>query len=81
MQNPTEALDYLNKAREDSENKAWNASMKLGIKQDCIFKECNILLYKALLIFVRKERPQNPDVALKVCNEAIARATDSKSTH
>ncbi|KAK1129288.1 hypothetical protein K0M31_020416 [Melipona bicolor] len=76
LQNPTEALDYLNKAREDSENKIWNASMKLGIKQNCIFKECNILLYKALLIFVRKERLQNPDTALKVCNEAVTRATD-----
>ncbi|KOX78678.1 Tetratricopeptide repeat protein 29 [Melipona quadrifasciata] len=78
LQNPTEALDYLNKAREDSENKLWNASMKLGIKQNCIFKECNILLYKALLIFVRKERLQNPDTALKVCNDAVTRATDSK---
>ncbi|CAD1480278.1 unnamed protein product, partial [Heterotrigona itama] len=80
LENPTEALDYLNKAREDSENKIWNASMKLGIKQNCIFKECNILLYKALLTFVRKERLQNPDTALKVCNEAVKRATDAEDT-
>lgn len=78
VQNHAEALDHLNKAREDSENKVWNASMKLGIKQNCIFKECNILLCKALLTIVRKERLRNPDAALKVCNEAMTRATDSK---
>ncbi|XP_071876212.1 uncharacterized protein [Bombus fervidus] len=77
LQNPTEALDHLNKARKDSENKTWNASAKLEIKQYCIFKECNILLYKTLLIFVRTERLQNPQSALKACIEAAERATDA----
>ncbi|KZC06991.1 Tetratricopeptide repeat protein 29 [Dufourea novaeangliae] len=75
LQNPREALDYLNEAREASEKKTWNASKKLAEKQGSIFKECNVLLYKALLILARKDRPNNPDAALKACLEALERAT------
>ncbi|XP_076240175.1 uncharacterized protein LOC143182813 [Calliopsis andreniformis] len=80
LQNPQEALDYLDKARLASERKPWNASKKLGEKQASVHIECNILLYKALLILVRKERPNDPHSALKSCIEALERATDSGSS-
>ncbi|CAK9815344.1 hypothetical protein ANTQUA_LOCUS8394 [Anthophora quadrimaculata] len=79
LQNPQEALDYLNKAREASENETWNASKKLGVKQNTIFKESNVLLYKALLILARKERPENPSYALDACIEALERAKDAEN--
>lgn len=78
MQNPKEALDYLNEVRKASEKKTWNASKKLGEEQGSIFTECNILLYKALLILARKERPENPEYALQICVEALQRATEGK---
>ncbi|XP_076618919.1 uncharacterized protein LOC143340625 [Colletes latitarsis] len=77
MQKPKEALIYLNEAREVSKKKTWNASKKLGEKQGSIFRECNVLQYKALLILARKERPENPEWAMKACTEALERATDS----
>lgn len=78
VQNPKEALNYLKKARADSEKKIWNASKVLGKKQNSIFKECNILLYKILLIFARDQRCENPSSALNACIEAAERATDGK---
>ncbi|XP_076278094.1 uncharacterized protein LOC143207994 [Lasioglossum baleicum] len=80
LQNPREALDYLNEARDASKNKTWNASKKLGEKQGSIFRECNIILYKALLILARTDRQQNPELALKFCLEALKRATDAGDT-
>ncbi|XP_076643562.1 uncharacterized protein LOC143353840 [Halictus rubicundus] len=80
LQNPREALKYLNEAREASEKKTWNASKKLGEKQGSIFRECNILLYKALLILARMDRPKDPNAALKFCLEALERATDAGDT-
>ncbi|XP_026673624.1 uncharacterized protein LOC108630147 [Ceratina calcarata] len=80
LQNPKEAIDYLEKAREESKGKRWNASKKLGVKQNSIFKESNVLLYKALLILVRNERPNNPARALEFCTEALERATDAGNT-
>ncbi|OAD53066.1 Tetratricopeptide repeat protein 29 [Eufriesea mexicana] len=77
LQNPNEALDYLKKARADSEKKIWNASKVLEIKQNSIFKECNILLYKILLIFARNQRCENPSSALNACIEAAERATEA----
>nr|XP_033338832.1 uncharacterized protein LOC117227571 [Megalopta genalis] len=79
LQNSGEALVYLNEAREASENKTWNASKVLGEKQGAIFRECNVLLYKALLILARKERADNPDAALRACLEALERATDAEA--
>lgn len=78
MQNPIEALEHLKIAREDSANKIWNASKKLGIKQGTIFKESNILLFKILLILARKDRPENPGAALQCSIEALQRAQDGK---
>ncbi|XP_053994452.1 uncharacterized protein LOC128884827 [Hylaeus volcanicus] len=80
LQKPKEALNYLNEAREASKKKTWNASKILKEKQSSIFRECNILQYKALLILARKERPENPDYALKACTEALERATDADDT-
>ncbi|XP_034187071.1 tetratricopeptide repeat protein 29 isoform X2 [Osmia lignaria lignaria] len=77
LKNPKSAIDYLKEAREASEKKTWNASKILGERQRCIFIECNIILYKALLILARKERPENPDFALNACIEALERATDA----
>ncbi|XP_031827254.2 uncharacterized protein LOC116424677 [Nomia melanderi] len=80
LQSPREALAYLNEAREASARKTWNASKKLGEKQGSIFRECNVLLYKALLILARNDRPEDPDAALKSCLEALERATDAGTT-
>ncbi|XP_078050757.1 uncharacterized protein LOC144477143 [Augochlora pura] len=79
LQNSREALTYLNEAREASENKTWNASKKLGEKQAAIFRECNVLLYKALLILARKDRPNDPNQALRASLEALERATDAEA--
>ncbi|KOC68892.1 Tetratricopeptide repeat protein 29 [Habropoda laboriosa] len=79
LQNPKEALEYLNKAREVSENQIWNASKKLGVKQNSIFKETNVLLYKALLILARKERTEKPNFALNACIEALERANNAEN--
>lgn len=64
--------------RKDSKDKYWNASQKLQIKQRSIFVECNILLYKGLLILVRKIRPEDPKRALSFCIKAEERAVDGK---
>lgn len=76
MQNPREALDYLKEARDVSKTKMWNTLKTLGGKPSSIFKECNVLLYKALLILARQERPKDPDYALKACTEATKSAAD-----
>ncbi|XP_076686870.1 uncharacterized protein LOC143378782 [Andrena cerasifolii] len=78
LQNPREAVDYLNEAREAAKTKPWNASRKLGEKQASVFVESNTLLYQALLVLARRERPRNPDFALKACIEALERATDAE---
>ncbi|XP_076754842.1 uncharacterized protein LOC143425725 [Xylocopa sonorina] len=80
LQNPNEALDYLRKARDGSVKKLWNASKLLGIEQKSIFKECNALLYKALLILARKKRSENAAFAVEACIEALNRATDAENT-
>ncbi|CAL7952371.1 unnamed protein product [Xylocopa violacea] len=80
LQNPKEALDYLRKARDGSANKLWNASKILCIEQNSIFKECSGLLYKALLILARKERPKNAAFAVEACIEALSTATDTENT-
>ncbi|XP_012145458.2 uncharacterized protein LOC100875418 isoform X1 [Megachile rotundata] len=77
LKNPREALEYVKKAREASENKVWNASKQLCEKQRSIFIECNVLLYKALLTLARAERSEDPDFALNACIEALERATDA----
>ncbi|PBC32059.1 hypothetical protein APICC_08306 [Apis cerana cerana] len=80
LEKPKEAITYLEKARKDSKDKYWNASYKLQIKQYSIFVECNILLYKGLLILVRKIRPENPERALSFCIKAEERALDAQNT-
>ncbi|XP_076162480.1 uncharacterized protein LOC143144212 [Ptiloglossa arizonensis] len=77
LQNPREALDYLKEARDLSKTKMWNTLKTLGGKPSSIFKECNVLLYKALLILARQERPKDPDYALKACTEATKSAADA----
>lgn len=78
VQNTEESLDYLKVVREASKGKSWNASKLTGREEQSIFRECNVLLYKTLLMHARQADPGQPDIAVKACTEALARATDCK---
>ncbi|TGZ57467.1 Tetratricopeptide repeat protein 29 [Temnothorax longispinosus] len=77
MQDTVQSLYHLKVAREASQEKSWNASKMTGRKEETIFRECNVLLYKALLMYAQQVGPDQPDVAVKAYTEALARATDS----
>ncbi|RLU26810.1 hypothetical protein DMN91_000607 [Ooceraea biroi] len=81
MQDTAESLVHLNVAREASQEKSWNASRITGRKEESLFRECNVLLYKILLVHAQQSDPGQPDVALKACTEALARAVDCMATH
>lgn len=72
------ALEYLDIAREASENRIWNVSNILGENQQTIFKESCALIYKILLGLVQRIGEEDLEFAIKACNEALERATDSK---
>lgn len=78
VQDIVESLRHLKIAREASEWKSWNASKMTGRKEEIIFRECNVLLYKALLMYAQQIGPDQPDVAVEAYTEALARATDCK---
>jgi len=78
VQDTAESLRHLRVAREASQKRAWNASKMTGRKEETIFRECNVLLYKALLMHAQQVGLDQPDVAVKAYNEALARATDCK---
>lgn len=78
VQNTVESLGHLKAARQVSEGKSWNASKLTGREERSIFRECNILLYKTLLMHARRSDPDQPDISVKACTEALARATDCK---
>ncbi|XP_024870903.1 uncharacterized protein LOC112454005 [Temnothorax curvispinosus] len=78
MQDTVQSLYHLKVAREASQEKSWNASKMTGRKEETIFRECNVLLYKALLMYAQQVGPDQPDVAVKAYTEALARATDCK---
>ncbi|XP_018399193.1 PREDICTED: uncharacterized protein LOC108776936 [Cyphomyrmex costatus] len=77
VQDTTGSLYHLNIAREASQKKPWNASKITGRKEETIFRECNVLLYKVLLMHAQQVGYDQPDVAVKAYTEALARATDS----
>ncbi|KYM99112.1 Tetratricopeptide repeat protein 29 [Cyphomyrmex costatus] len=77
IQDTTGSLYHLNIAREASQKKPWNASKITGRKEETIFRECNVLLYKVLLMHAQQVGYDQPDVAVKAYTEALARATDS----
>ncbi|XP_018365060.1 PREDICTED: uncharacterized protein LOC108762522 [Trachymyrmex cornetzi] len=76
IQDTTGSLYHLNIAHEASQKKSWNASKITGRKEETIFRECNVLLYKVLLMHAQVSCDQ-PNVAVKAYTEALARATDS----
>lgn len=76
VQDTAESLYHLKIAREMSQEKSWNASKMTDRKEEVIFRECNVLLYKALLLYAQQISLDQPDVAVKACTEALARATD-----
>lgn len=76
VQDTAGSLYHLKIAREASQKKSWNASMMTGRKEETIFQECNVLLYKALLIYAQQVGSDQPNVALKTYTEALARAID-----
>ncbi|XP_072754856.1 uncharacterized protein [Anoplolepis gracilipes] len=77
IQNTTESLYHLKVAREASKEKHWNASKISSRKEETIFRECNVLLYKAMLMHAQQLDPNQPDIIVKVYTEALARATDA----
>ncbi|XP_036145529.1 uncharacterized protein LOC105839066 [Monomorium pharaonis] len=79
IQDTMESLNHLKVAREASQNKSWNASKIIGRKEETVFRECNVLLYKTLLMHAQQVDPDQPDVAAKMYTEALARATDCES--
>lgn len=74
VQDTAGSLHHLKIAREASQKKSWNASKMTGRKEETIFEECNVLLYKALLMHA--QQVDQSDVALKAYTEALARAID-----
>lgn len=78
VQDTAGSLYHLNIAREASQKKSWNASKITGRKEETIFRECNVLLYKVLLMHAQQVGCDQPDVAVKAYTEALARATDCK---
>ncbi|XP_046599343.1 uncharacterized protein LOC107222410 isoform X1 [Neodiprion lecontei] len=72
------SLKFLDEARQASEDKSWNASKILGIKQDSVFRECCTLLYRAMLeMAIRAQRNHETDIAIAACQKALKHATDS----
>lgn len=78
MQNITESLNYLKAARKASQTKSWTASEITGRKEENIFHECNILLYRILLIYAQQIESDKSDIAVKAYIEALERAKDCK---
>ncbi|XP_077281234.1 uncharacterized protein LOC143907959 [Temnothorax americanus] len=78
VRDTVQSLYHLKVAREGSQEKSWNASKMTGRKEETIFRECNVVLYKALLMYAQQVGPDQPDVAVKAYTEALARATDCK---
>lgn len=72
------ALEYLDIAREASENKIWNVSKISNEKQKTIFKESCALIYKILIALVQRIGQEDSEFAVQACKEALKRATDSK---
>ncbi|KAG5323941.1 TTC29 protein, partial [Acromyrmex heyeri] len=77
IQDTAGSLYHLNIAHKTSQKKSWNASKITGRKEETIFRECNVLLYKVLLMHAQQVGCDQPDVAVKACTEALARAMDS----
>ncbi|XP_012055345.1 PREDICTED: uncharacterized protein LOC105618413 [Atta cephalotes] len=77
IQDMAGSLYHLNIVHKASWKKSWNASKITGRKEETIFRECNVLLYKVLLMHAQQVGCDQPDVAVKACTEALARATDS----
>ncbi|XP_018345690.1 PREDICTED: uncharacterized protein LOC108750625 [Trachymyrmex septentrionalis] len=77
IQDMAGSLYHLNIAYEASQNKSWNVSKITGRKERTIHRECNVLLYKVLLMQAQQVGCDQPDVAVKACIEALTRAEDS----
>ncbi|XP_015172812.1 PREDICTED: uncharacterized protein LOC107064546 isoform X2 [Polistes dominula] len=71
------ALEYLDIAREASENKIWNVSKIINEKEKSIFKESCALIYKILIALVQRIGQEDSEFAVQACNEALKRATDT----
>lgn len=78
MQDTEKSVYHLKVAREASQKRSWNTSRITGRKEETIFRECNVLLYKALLMHAQRKDYKEPDIAVEACTEALARATDCK---
>lgn len=72
------ALEYLDIAREASEEKIWKVTYTLDEKQKTIFKESCALIYKILIGLVQRIDEEDSEFAIQACNEALERAKDSK---
>lgn len=76
VQDTAQSLCHLNIAREASQKKSWNASKMTGRKEKIIFRECSVLLYKALLMYAQQIDFDQLDVAVETYTEVLARAID-----
>lgn len=72
------ALEYLDIAREASEEKIWKVTYILDEKQKTIFKESCALIYKILIDLVQRIDEEDSEFPIQACNEALERAKDSK---
>nr|XP_050848604.1 tetratricopeptide repeat protein 29-like [Vespula vulgaris] len=70
------ALEYLDIAREASEEKIWKVTYTLDEKQKTIFKESCALIYKILIGLVQRIDEEDSEFAIQACNEALERAKD-----
>jgi len=77
VKNTSIAIMCLHVARELSQDKTWNASRITGRKEESIFRECNVLLYKASLMNAQEVISDEPQAILEMCIDALNRATDS----
>lgn len=78
MKDIERSVIILEEAREASLDKNWNATKMIGIKQGSVFKECSILLYRAMLSLGKKAREDNVDKAIEACQKALRHAIDCK---
>ncbi|KAL2720741.1 tetratricopeptide repeat protein 29-like [Vespula squamosa] len=72
-----QALEYLDIAREASQNNTWKVHYISDENQQTIFKESCALICKILIALVQKFEEEDSEFPIQACNEALQRAIDS----
>ena len=76
LKRPEDAYVQLKQARVVSAGQFWIASKELGSSQKTIYEESCCLIVKNLLLIAEQIKDDDPNRAIRLCNEAMNRAAE-----